>query len=334
MSISGYRTHFLGAVRTGYLMIDPTIEAKRAEIDVNVSEYHVKRVVPGLWSATVGGTAFGSTIADALLSGYVKASTADVPFLGVTGSDAATAAEIVLCNIFSPIGNAGVDAERLARGPLSAQISSREPMTGGKLLYLSDNGTGVTGDTFGTGVSLGAIPAGSEGVFPVVFPHWPTMGGTAAATVELQHSAVGASVNLDIGPAVDKGGGLVGLPSTGHGFVAGQIVRVVGSVNYDGENHTLDVATSINELVIPATYAAETFAGTETVDDLWDAPTTAVETTGTNPFALVAGAPAYTVITIDGDTTPITDTEWRIVITGVTATAWPVAAGAIVTKSW
>lgn len=334
MAVAGYKTSFFGAVRTGYLTPQVTIDAMRAEVECSVQERPVRKYAAGVWEVPLSATLFGSTISEAIMSGYVKAATEDIPFVGPLGGTVADRAEILLCSAFAPVANAGADSDRLARADLRARMSSREPLYGGQILYYADNATGVTGDTFGAGVSLGAIPAGSEGVFPIIFPHWPTMGGTAAATVSLQHSSVGSTTTLDAGPAVDNGGGLVGIPSTGHGFTGGQIVRIIGTTNYDGENLTLDGSTSANELVITATYVAETFAGTETVDDLWDSPTVAVEQSGTNPFALATGTPAYTVITLDGDTTAITDTEWRIVITSVTATAWPFAAGAITTKDW
>jgi hypothetical protein len=67
-------------------------------------------------------------------------------------------------------------------------------------------------------------------------------------------------------PAVDVGGGLVKLPVTDHLMVAGQVALVYGSTNYDGV-HPLpsQAAGDAINLIITATYVAETFAGTETV---------------------------------------------------------------------
>ena len=79
-----------------------------------------------------------------------------------------------------------------------------------------------------------------------------------------EDDGTGATATLDAAAAVDKGGGLVGLPATGHGLTAGNTVTVSGSTNYDS-TFTLDPTTSVNELVVPATFVAETFAGTETV---------------------------------------------------------------------
>ncbi len=67
---------------------------------------------------------------------------------------------------------------------------------------------------------------------------------------------------IDNAAAVDKGSGLVGVPITGHGFTAGQLVCFGGTTNYDA-TYVLQ-GTTTDEVVIFATYAAETFGGTET----------------------------------------------------------------------
>jgi hypothetical protein len=72
----------------------------------------------------------------------------------------------------------------------------------------------------------------------------------------------GVSEVLDAAAAVDKGGGFVGLPITGHGFQAGQTVTITGTVNYDAAYPI--ISQTANEIVITATYVAENFAGTET----------------------------------------------------------------------
>ena len=71
-----------------------------------------------------------------------------------------------------------------------------------------------------------------------------------------------ASATLNIDVAVDNGGGLVGLPSTAHTFVTADSVVIVGTTNYDG-TYSLDATTSANQIVITATYVAETFLGSE-----------------------------------------------------------------------
>jgi uncharacterized phage protein gp47/JayE len=68
---------------------------------------------------------------------------------------------------------------------------------------------------------------------------------------------------LDAAPVTDEGGGLVGLPATGHGFAAGTRIVVSGSVNYDGI-HTVDPASSADSIVVTAAYLAETLTGAET----------------------------------------------------------------------
>lgn len=64
------------------------------------------------------------------------------------------------------------------------------------------------------------------------------------------------------GVAVDKGAGKVGIPCVAHGQVSGGSIRIERSVSYNND-FMVDVTTSVDELVITATYAAETFTGEE-----------------------------------------------------------------------
>ena len=68
-----------------------------------------------------------------------------------------------------------------------------------------------------------------------------------------------------VSPAVDVGGGLVKLPVTDHLMVAGNVVLINGTTNYDGVRTLPSQAAgdAIN-LIITATYVAETFAVTDT----------------------------------------------------------------------
>jgi len=90
---------------------------------------------------------------------------------------------------------------------------------------------------------------------------------TNADTVTCTITADADEQNLDNAAATDEGGGLVGIPCTGHGYSSGGQVLINGSTNYDGV-HTLDAGTTTDNMVIPATYSAETFAGTETVAEV------------------------------------------------------------------
>ena len=67
------------------------------------------------------------------------------------------------------------------------------------------------------------------------------------------------------GEAIDRGGGLVGIPCAGHPFSAGRVIRIAGTTNYNGVFTLLSGDDSPNELVITDTYVAETFDGTESV---------------------------------------------------------------------
>jgi hypothetical protein len=70
------------------------------------------------------------------------------------------------------------------------------------------------------------------------------------------------SKTLNLAAATDNGSGLVGLPSTSHGFIAGDVITVLGTTNYDG-SYTAGATTSTDSIVITAIYAAETFLGSE-----------------------------------------------------------------------
>jgi hypothetical protein len=74
--------------------------------------------------------------------------------------------------------------------------------------------------------------------------------------------SLGSEISINVsGVAVDKGGGKVGIPSTTHGLSTGNRVRLYGTTNYNG-NFAVDADTTTNEIVIVATYVAETFTST------------------------------------------------------------------------
>jgi hypothetical protein len=72
------------------------------------------------------------------------------------------------------------------------------------------------------------------------------------------------SILLNAAPAVDKGNGKVGLPSTAHGLAVGAPVIIAGNANYAGA-YLLEQETTANELVITKAYTSVTFTGAETV---------------------------------------------------------------------
>jgi hypothetical protein len=76
-------------------------------------------------------------------------------------------------------------------------------------------------------------------------------------------TGVPTSDTIDNAAAVDKVGDYVGIPITGHAFIAGQPVTISGSTHYSG-TFTIYSKTT-NEIVIPSLYTAETFTGAETV---------------------------------------------------------------------
>jgi hypothetical protein len=68
---------------------------------------------------------------------------------------------------------------------------------------------------------------------------------------------------LDASAAVNVGGGIVGIPVTGHVYLASDEVTIAGTTNYNGTYTVSSVST--NQVNIPATYVAETFAITDTI---------------------------------------------------------------------
>lgn len=64
------------------------------------------------------------------------------------------------------------------------------------------------------------------------------------------------------GVAVDKGDGKVGIPCVGHGKSSGDSIRIERSLSYNAD-YMLQAATSADELVVTASYVAETFTGNE-----------------------------------------------------------------------
>lgn len=78
----------------------------------------------------------------------------------------------------------------------------------------------------------------------------------------IQHP-FGPNDTIDNAAAVDKGGGEVGIPCTGHSYTTRHDVTFSGTTNYDN-TYRVQSATA-DEIVIEETYNAETFAGTESI---------------------------------------------------------------------
>lgn len=72
----------------------------------------------------------------------------------------------------------------------------------------------------------------------------------------------GVMAGLDVDVAVDVGGGIVGLPFTGHPFTIGETILITGTTNYNG-GFTVEAGTTDSQLQITDTYVSETFDGTE-----------------------------------------------------------------------
>lgn len=64
--------------------------------------------------------------------------------------------------------------------------------------------------------------------------------------------------------AVNRSGGVVGIPVTAHGYQAGESVTIASTTNYNGTYTVLSSSTE-NEVRITATYNAETFGSDDTI---------------------------------------------------------------------
>ncbi len=70
------------------------------------------------------------------------------------------------------------------------------------------------------------------------------------------------ALNPDAAVAVDKGAGKVGIPCTGHNKSTGDTIRFERTLNYNAV-YLVDASSTVDEIVITASYAAETFTGEE-----------------------------------------------------------------------
>lgn len=112
------------------------------------------------------------------------------------------------------------------------------------------------GDTWALSSPLQVTRAGTSGATI------PTMPVRKVLFNDNNHTVPSASSkNLNLTAATNLGSGLVGIPITAHGFVAGRTVVISGTTNYNG-TYVLPAQTlgGVDVLVITKTYAAETFA--------------------------------------------------------------------------
>jgi hypothetical protein len=82
---------------------------------------------------------------------------------------------------------------------------------------------------------------------------------TAPATGDKGAGIATTTQHIDNSVAVSVGGTKTGIPLTGHGYLAGDIVTISDTTNYNG-TYTIDSITNANQFVISKTYVAETFA--------------------------------------------------------------------------
>ena len=107
------------------------------------------------------------------------------------------------------------------------------------------------------------------------------------------------------GAAVDKGGGVVGIPCVGHGLKEGDWVYIHGTTNYEGIN-AITSGVSADEITITATYVAETFHGEE---QIYLGMLNATE----KDFVAVGSGGNYKV-TIDFSTVPLVENDYYYLV--------------------
>jgi len=115
-------------------------------------------------------------------------------------------------------------------------------------LFVNSKGTTEVGlnFTFAVGGGVAALPAS------LIFD----LSSTASASY--------VEVSIDnAGVAVDKGGGEVGIPITGHDLKSGEVIDITLTTNYNG-NFTI-VSVTANEIVITDTFVSETFNSNDIV---------------------------------------------------------------------
>ncbi len=138
-----------------------------------------------------------------------------------------------------------------------------------------------------------------------------TAGGDGTTT------AYTAQETIDNAAAVDKGGGLVGIPITGTSMSSSMTVTIASTTNYNGDYAVSSKTT--NEIVITETYVAETFAGTETVDNANRAYATLSEWEAAEQTDLVSDGDIHQVIC--AASTGVADSGGETVVTGWTTGA-------------
>lgn len=91
--------------------------------------------------------------------------------------------------------------------------------------------------------------------------------GTNADEVNCYITRDADEQNIDINSAVDDSSGFVGIPLTGHNYVDGTFIYIYGTTNYNG-TYTVEVGSTVDLILIDATYAAESFDGSEIVVEI------------------------------------------------------------------
>lgn len=97
-----------------------------------------------------------------------------------------------------------------------------------------------------------------------LFLEWAIRNENVATNLFVALVARQNTLNVNAAAATNEGSGKVGIPVTAHGYTAGTVACLTGTAHYDG-HYFVDASSSLNKVVITATYTVEVFTGAETI---------------------------------------------------------------------
>jgi len=181
--------------------------------------------------------------------------------LNVVSGAAVSAVQRLVPNVAATAGTFTISFAGEATGAIAYGASAATIQTAIRALTESECDA-VT--VVGSALSTSPVGNGLSVTWPITAGNVPlltvnTSGLTGTTAVSVSSLIVGQRS----GVARDAGGGTVGIPVEANGRVAGDYVYLIGTKNYDGEETI--VSASRDEIVITASYVAETFTGNEEV---------------------------------------------------------------------
>ncbi len=220
-------------------------------------DYNWQHQDGGMYTIAMPASAGASVNNDSTGFGYFTGNTtANLPWRGPTIGFRITRMNAAMVDGSFVDPNARVDvglwlgtAVTLSASLPDVNIEALEGVTAtlASLANQYDGVTGLSGSTF---------PARQDQVNNI------GSGATGGTHVEATYDNT-TQDTIDNAAANLLGGGLVGIPVTGHAFVAGREVTIAGSTAYNGAFEV--ISQTANEVVITHTQTAEAFTGAETI---------------------------------------------------------------------